>query len=265
MLSLLWLRMHLLAIGPAQEMSVKISFLLVFACNVTDPRLPLCPFRLDGVLLFFFVYYSPSASMSSSWSCRYAQLPFLPLFVMQPPSTFFPGFLFVFTLFGSSTPVLHVFLSLPCRCSQASSLSPPQLLCPCLLAFLSASSSLPALLLWLLLFFRVLLSVLQVYSSFLFASSCSHLPALLLLCPFLFFYLFLCGLQVYSGAASETAFIGKESPGPQAYDQHGSGMGRQVSFTLCLCDLLTGRCTAFCLLYRSLHCPLTFLSQIALP
>ncbi|DBB08674.1 TPA: hypothetical protein ACH3X3_008210 [Trebouxia sp. C0006] len=34
--------------------------------------------------------------------------------------------------------------------------------------------------------------------------------------------------KVYSGAASETAFIGKESPGPQAYDQHGSGMGRQA-------------------------------------
>ncbi|KAA6417619.1 MAG: hypothetical protein FRX49_12411 [Trebouxia sp. A1-2] len=34
--------------------------------------------------------------------------------------------------------------------------------------------------------------------------------------------------KVYSGAASRTAFIGKESPGPQAYDQHGSGMGRQA-------------------------------------
>ena len=35
-------------------------------------------------------------------------------------------------------------------------------------------------------------------------------------------------VQVYSGAASEAAFIGKESPGPQAYDQHRSGLGRQV-------------------------------------
>ena len=37
------------------------------------------------------------------------------------------------------------------------------------------------------------------------------------------------GLQVYSGVASESAFIGKESPGPMAYDQHCSGLGRQVS------------------------------------
>ena len=36
-------------------------------------------------------------------------------------------------------------------------------------------------------------------------------------------------MQVYSGAASETAFIGKESPGPMAYDQHRAGIGRQVS------------------------------------
>ena len=35
-------------------------------------------------------------------------------------------------------------------------------------------------------------------------------------------------MQVYSGAASEAAFIGKESPGPMAYDQHRSGIGRQV-------------------------------------
>lgn len=34
--------------------------------------------------------------------------------------------------------------------------------------------------------------------------------------------------KVYSGLASEAAFIGKESPGPQAYDQHGSAMGRQA-------------------------------------
>ena len=58
MLSLLWLRMHLLAIGPAQEMSVKISFLLVFACNVTDPRLPLCPF------LVLMVHSSSSLSIT---------------------------------------------------------------------------------------------------------------------------------------------------------------------------------------------------------
>lgn len=36
-------------------------------------------------------------------------------------------------------------------------------------------------------------------------------------------------MQVYSGAASETAFIGKESPGPMAYDPHPAGIGRQVS------------------------------------
>lgn len=58
-----------------------------------------------------------------------------------------------------------------------------------------------------------------------------------------FLYLFLLSdpvtaQQVYSGAASETAFIGKESPGPQAYDQHGSGMGRQVSVMLCLVTCL---------------------------
>ena len=42
-------------------------------------------------------------------------------------------------------------------------------------------------------------------------------------------------LQVYSGLASEAAFIGKESPGPQAYNQHGSAMGRQVSpLAVCL-------------------------------
>ncbi|KAL3155294.1 hypothetical protein ABBQ32_013077 [Trebouxia sp. C0010 RCD-2024] len=34
--------------------------------------------------------------------------------------------------------------------------------------------------------------------------------------------------KVYSGAASETAFLGKESPGPMAYDQHHSGIGRQA-------------------------------------
>ena len=78
-------------------------------------------------------------------------------------------------------PLLYLSSSLPCRCSQASSLSPPQLLCPCLFSFLSASSSLPALLLWLLLFFRVLLSVLQVYSSFLFASP-------VLICLLFFFF-----------------------------------------------------------------------------
>ena len=44
-----------------------------------------------------------------------------------------------------------------------------------------------------------------------------------------------CDLQVYSGAASETAFIGKESPGPMAYDQHRSGIGRQVSTPAPLC------------------------------
>ena len=43
------------------------------------------------------------------------------------------------------------------------------------------------------------------------------------------------GMQVYSGLASEAAFIGKESPGPQAYDQHRSAMGRQVSLSCAAC------------------------------
>ena len=44
-----------------------------------------------------------------------------------------------------------------------------------------------------------------------------------------------CDMQIYSGAASETAFVGKESPGPMAYDQHRSGIGRQVSTPALVC------------------------------
>ena len=47
-------------------------------------------------------------------------------------------------------------------------------------------------------------------------------------CGVLRWQCFHCYMQVYSGTALETAFIGKESPGPMGYDQHCSGIGRQV-------------------------------------
>ena len=177
---------------------------------------------------------------------------------MQPPSIFSS----LSTLFCPSVPLLYVSLSLPCRCSQAFSLSLPQLLCPCLFSFLSASSSLPAHLLWLLLFFLVLLAVLQVYSSFLFASSCSHLPALLLLYPFLFFFF------IHSSSSISSCVACRCTQGPPQRQpssarspqdpRHTTSMaleweGRSVSpcaFVTCLldgglpCDFSIAACTA---------------------
>ena len=151
MLSLLWLRMHLLAIGPAQEMSVKISFLLVFACNVTDPRLPLCPFLV-------LMLYSSSSSLSVSLPLPLplclplgpaGMLSFLfciylacnrPAFFSQASSLSYP-FLSVYPsrLFISALQVFSGFLFV----SPSASLPMP-LLVPLCLFFFACSSSLAA-------------------------------------------------------------------------------------------------------------------------